>query len=267
MNQLEIKNFCKSFFVGTGCHIVEEGPYHMTVKLNIDTDKDIMNRPFYWVYVEKCGIPAEPKTLSIAFDDTRIPDSFQGELVTFGSARLHKIMESVAKRGRFTRLYQQDTGSTNRMLAAQPLIPWIGLQYNLQYVCDQKKNEIHSIGVNLFSGQIVRGFMDRIRHLPLGVKLPAYRHLLQGNLQVQDGIDRAELVMRQYLENEDMKWAIDAFERLEGELDILDSYYTDNKTEEWEQRREELVRLYSPRINIDLINCGLFYLVNGTISS
>ncbi len=267
MNQTDIKEFCKSFFVGTGCHIVEEGPGHLAAKLTIDTDKDLMNRPFFWVYAEKCGIKAEPLTLSLIFDEKEVPESFKGESVQYGSARLHQIMNAAAKRGNFTRLYQQDDAIHSANRYAAPLIPWLGLQYNVQFVCDQKRNEIHSVGVNLFSGHVLNDFLDKINSFTLVTKVPAYRHLLQGNLQMNHGVERAELILKQYLDRVDMTWANDANERLEDELYILKSFYGEEKPDEWEQRHQELVHLYSPRVQVDLINCGLFYLSNGAISS
>jgi len=53
MRQVEVHNFLERFFRAAECEIVENTPTYLTVDLTIEMDKAIMNRPFYWHYVEK----------------------------------------------------------------------------------------------------------------------------------------------------------------------------------------------------------------------
>lgn len=53
MQQHEIHNYLYNFFEANNCEILERSPHLLDVQLTIEMDKLLMNRPFYWHYLEK----------------------------------------------------------------------------------------------------------------------------------------------------------------------------------------------------------------------
>lgn len=71
MKQRDIHTFLLRFFQANQCDILEESAGHMTVQLTIDMDKLIMNRPFYWHWLEKTGGVPEPRQLTLITDQKK----------------------------------------------------------------------------------------------------------------------------------------------------------------------------------------------------
>lgn len=94
MQQHEIHRFLERYFVANGCDMVANGNGYMTVQLTIDLDKELMNRPFYWHYLEKTGGTPNPMTLSLVTNPDQAPEDMKGEPIHFGSPRLHQIFHS-----------------------------------------------------------------------------------------------------------------------------------------------------------------------------
>lgn len=57
MQQQEIHSYLLKYFQANDCEIIENNSGQLTVQLTIDLDKRLMNRPFYWTYIEKTGEP------------------------------------------------------------------------------------------------------------------------------------------------------------------------------------------------------------------
>lgn len=71
MEQRDIHTFLLRFFKANQCDILEESAGHMTVQLTIEMDKLIMNRPFYWHWLEKTGGVPEPRQLTFITDQKK----------------------------------------------------------------------------------------------------------------------------------------------------------------------------------------------------
>lgn len=72
MEQREIHTFLLRFFQANQCDILEESAGHLTVQLTIEMDKLIMNRPFYWHWLEKTGGVPEPRQLTLITDQKKL---------------------------------------------------------------------------------------------------------------------------------------------------------------------------------------------------
>ncbi len=48
----QIHHYLRTFFIETNCKIEDETSDYLTVQLTADIDKRIMNRPFYWQFIE-----------------------------------------------------------------------------------------------------------------------------------------------------------------------------------------------------------------------
>lgn len=71
MREQAIHQYIHQFFLENSCRILEKSQDHLTVQLTIDMDKRIMNRPFYWSYVESGGVEANPAQLTFVTNPTK----------------------------------------------------------------------------------------------------------------------------------------------------------------------------------------------------
>ncbi|TCW41155.1 uncharacterized protein YqhG [Laceyella sacchari] len=270
MNQQQIRSFTERYLQLQGCHIIESGPAHITTRLSIQADKDLLNRPFYWMYVEKMNIEPQPVTLNLVFDPANQPPGLKGEALFFGAPRFSQMLRSAQKHGRFARLYQVPKGKEAFASQSKAYTPWLGVNYKLSYICDQKKDRLLSLGINLISGEITPDFYQQAQSYEWQSRLPAHRHLLPPRLSLNEAVGELEYYVHEQIQNEDLSWAEQAQERCEAELAQLDSFYPDSLSEEAErdrkQRREEIVWQYAPRAELHCINAGLFYAETQTFS-
>lgn len=82
MQQTEIHQFLKKYFTAHNCDLTEDDPSYLKVQLTIEMDKELMNRPFYWHYIEKTGGKPNPASLTFITDPTYDDSSVQGEKFT-----------------------------------------------------------------------------------------------------------------------------------------------------------------------------------------
>jgi hypothetical protein len=68
MNPEQVQRFVITYLETTGCSIIERSPDHVTVKLSPEADKALTNRPYYWGYVERTGVPAQTMSFTFIFD-------------------------------------------------------------------------------------------------------------------------------------------------------------------------------------------------------
>ena len=55
MQQQEIHNFLMTYFHPIIVKLLKNMTPILTIQLTIEMDKELMNRPFYWQYLEKTG--------------------------------------------------------------------------------------------------------------------------------------------------------------------------------------------------------------------
>ncbi|ENH97452.1 hypothetical protein J416_05548 [Gracilibacillus halophilus YIM-C55.5] len=63
---MEITNlfhFLKDFFEHQECHVSISDQHALSVQLTRELDEALMNRPFYWHYMDKIGRKGDPMTL------------------------------------------------------------------------------------------------------------------------------------------------------------------------------------------------------------
>lgn len=264
MEQQEIHQFLEHFFHATHCVIEKQTESYMIVQLTEEMDKAIMNRPFYWHYIEKVGIEARPAKLTLITDFTVDPKKLRGEWIHYGSPRLHQFFTYARKEGSFIRLYENKKGGRD---AHSPLIPWLCLNIKISYECDRKKDKFRSIGLNLINGLLVESFHDIVKELALVPKIPDYAYTLSPLIMPKSGIRRIERLIKNGLEAENHQWAIDAIKRWQQDEQLLDQFYldADEKPDRYFIEKEALKEQFEPKITVSIINGGLFYLTNESI--
>jgi len=263
LQQSEINQFLKRFFTANECEVTEEGTGYFTVQLTVDMDKELMNRPFYWHYLEKTGGTPNPMKLSFITDPKLAPSDLNGEQIHFGSPRLHQIFRVSQKLGGYIRLYENAVPTTGHI----PLHPWIGVNIMISYVCDKKKDEVLSLGLHLISGTMVDGFQEKLEKLALTPKIPDYCFTMSPLIKPQSGLKRIEQYVKGRVEKEKHDWADEARQRLNRDLMLLNHFYEglEEKPEVYWNEKEALKELYEPHIDIQILNGGIFYLTPNTI--
>lgn len=259
MTDQEVYDFLTRYLTLKGCTILEQTSSHITVRLSEEADREIMNRPYYWLYVDRTGVPAEPITITFYFDPaTTFADNRRAELVHLGSPRLHYIFQSCHKQGQFIRLYEQTEPRPN---VKRPLTPWLCLNYTISFVCDQKRELFYPLGFNLINGEIIAPFDEYLQTYRLTPKIPDYSFTLTPIFSLGSAVMRIETHLSDYLRQMDHSWARAAKKRLEEERALIRSFFEndENKKEILAKRIQELDE-YEPRIEVAPINVGLFYL-------
>lgn len=261
MQQQEIHKFLLNYFEANQCEIIENHPTHLVIGLSIEMDKELMNRPFYWHYLEKTGGVPNPMTLTLITDSLNAPEDLKGEHIHFGSPRLHQIFQSTKKLAGFIRLYE-DAAVTSQ----QPLYPWLCLNVKISYQCDRKKDICLSIGLNLISGEIKEAFHERIVRLKVTPKIPDLFFNLSPLIMPASGLTRLDGYIRKTFEGDDHSWAEEAIVRWDNDLNLLDRFYDGQEEDENYQTEKAALRAqYEPKIDISVINGGLFYLTEKAV--
>lgn len=274
MDQRQIRSYTEKYLQQHKCQIIEAAPTHLITQLSIEADKDLLNRPMYWMYVESMNIDPQPARFCFVFDQENVPEEVRGEYLFYGSTRFKQIMTSAQKNGKFVRLYQKPSGWERFHSHSKPYNPWLGINIKVSYLCDQHKDRIMYLGINLFTGKIKENFYPTLKTIEWVPKLPEQRHTVRPRLTVSEAIGELEYFVQDQLQQEDSSWATRALERKEKELKQAESYYPDlardvivmedDKLQEMlrekKQRQREIIWQYYPRIEVQLINAGLFYL-------
>ncbi|OIK11761.1 hypothetical protein BIV60_17740 [Bacillus sp. MUM 116] len=263
MQQQEIHNFLIKYFQANECEIIENQPGFLTVQLTIELDKELMNRPFYWHYLEKTGGIPNPMKLTFITNQQLAPDNVNGEAIYFGSPRLHQIFNSTKNLAGYIRLYENHS-LHNRQT---PLLPWLCMNVKISYQCDRKRDIFKSIGLQLINGQMVEDFHGRLSQMRLTPKIPDYSYTLSPLVKPKSGMTRIENYLRKIIEEDDHSWAEEALKRWEKDRNLLDHFYEDieEENESYETENKALQEQYEPKINISFINGGLFYLTEKAI--
>lgn len=249
----EVHQYLHNFFTETNCEIIEESPSYLTVQLTADIDKRIMNRPFYWKFIEATNGEANPLKVTFITDRESSGD-IRGEYIHYGSMRMHQIFKATKDLGSFVQMYENEKGAT--------LFPWLGANFKVSYQTDQTKEMLFSLGINLIHGSVKSDFQDMLNDLNLCNEIPENAYCLPHIVSPKRAIDRLETAIENYIANDDMSWAEEAVRRLKREQEILDHFYEDveEKPECYEMEKKALEERFEPRISIQIISGGLFYL-------
>lgn len=264
MQQQEIHDFLKRYFDANKCEILENKQGYMNVQLTIELDKELMNRPFYWHYLEKTGGVPNPAKLSFITNKQYAPDHVKGEVIHFGSPRLHQIFQSTKNLAGYIRLYENKAPIPGTYT---PLIPWLGINMKISYQCDRKRDLFKSIGLQLINGRMVEGFHEKLLALPVTPKIPDYTYTLSPLIKTGSGLARIQNHLSAEISREDHTWADDARKRWKKDLDLLNHFYEelDEKADSYETEKIALREQYEPKVNLSIINGGLFYLTESAL--
>lgn len=277
MNKQQIAQFVENYMQATESKIIERSPRHLIVKLSPEADKALTNRNYYWSFVERTG--AEPETMTLHFDfgdeqshnETKVQRPHK-EKITFGCSRLNQMFQAAQKNGKIVKMHEQPENTTvTRNQVSRPYTTWLCVNYRLSYICELKRDELHSLGISMSTGEIVSHFVKRIQHKNLSPKLPPHTHM-KPVISLTRAVQELEKWLEQHVRQSDHIWAKQASQRLDDELAHIDFYYEqllqsakDDEEKhairsQHETRRTELIWQHSPRIQASVVNCGYFHL-------
>lgn len=265
MDQTQVRTWTERYLDNYQCQIIESAPTYLITQLSVQADKDLLNRPFYWMYVEKMNMKPNPIQLCLIFDTENHPADIKGELLYFGAPRFSKMLQSAQKHGKFVRLYETPKWQPSYS-PAKPYSPWLGVNYKISYICDQKKDRLCHLGINLLNGEVAELFYETLSERKWSAHIPPNRHIPSLRLSLTEAVGELEFYLEEQIRQEDLTWATEAKERFTAELTQLNSFYPENVQQndelarEKKQQEQELVWQYHPRIEISVVNAGLFYL-------
>lgn len=281
MNPAQIKQAVLSYLTVTGCQLLEVTPEQLTVKLSPEADKALTNRPYYWGFVERTNTPPETFSYRFVFE----PEAMQGMSgqldintgirtihLSYGHPMLAQIIKAIQSRGQFVCLYERvDDDSLHYRLETTAYTSWLVVNYKLEFVCEMKREECHSLGISLSTGEIAEQFHTYVTSKTLTPKMPAHTHLRE-TISLQRAKHELDEYMMRIIHDTDHQWAATAHEWMNIELKQVADYYeeqlkiADEETlpeieAQYRNRLSEVEWQYKPRIVVAPIQCGLFHLL------
>jgi hypothetical protein len=197
------------------------------------------------------------------------------ETISFGCRRLDQMFHAAHMKGGYLQLFEETPAIQRGSGASHSYTTWLGVNYKVEFTCDMKREELHSLGISMSTGEIVSGFHQLVCERVLSPRMPAHSHL-RDTISLDRAVLQLEAHLEKLLRKADYQWAKDAQERMNEEMIRIDSYYSDLlRTLEAEQkeemqaqylgRQQEIEWQYRPRIEVQVMNCGWFHLLTDTL--
>jgi hypothetical protein len=271
--------FCDHYFAAVGASPVLQSDNYREYELPRDVDKEMTDRPYYWMWVENMQQVVPPSVLRLAFTEEALKRENErlkaealtkaeaqgmndiqrmyfrpptAEFVTLGSFRLDKLFASLDNRGKFACVMPKSATSTSN------LVPWLMINALISYRCDVAEQRFISIGICLSNSQIVERFYEMIQKIEMQPMLPS---TISDPHSIGEGWKKIRVHLEKKLMRESHNWATDAQQRLSQELVQLETYYrsilpdippSEHTLVETEMTRKirELTERTQPRIDI-----------------
>ncbi|MCL6516177.1 YqhG family protein [Alicyclobacillus sp.] len=284
--------FCDRYFTAVGAPIVHRSPGYREYQLPRDVDKELTDRPYYWMWVEKTGQEVPPTILRLAFDDaaaerenprlreealreaerrglTDLQRRFfrapVAERIHLGCFRLDKIYQSLDRRGRFACVMPR------RMAEDAVRVPWLMLNLLVSFRCDMTEQEFWSVGVCLRTGQVIERFLHMLERIEMTVLPNPGDILSSAAISLEAALRRAVEHVERRLDRRPHDWANDATMRWQSELAQVRTYYRsilpdvaeeehDLVAAEQARKEQELEARMRPRIEVELRQMALVVL-------
>lgn len=258
MHSTEIHTYLHRFFKENNCEVLHGNEHYLTVQLTIDMDKRIMNRPFYWRYIESVNETPNPAQLTLITDMEQVQHGMKGEVIHLGSPRLHQLFRVTKEMGQFVKMYERLVEVNKQMV----LTPWVGVNYKVSFISHQTKEMLYSLGINLMTGAVVKDFQEAISLRDMTERQSEHVFHLPYIITPVRALDRLDAVITQVIENEDLTWIDEAEKRWKKDLAVLDYFYEEQeqKPESYENEKRAMEERFKPRMTVDIVNGGLFYL-------
>ncbi|MGE8036974.1 YqhG family protein [Lysinibacillus sp. NPDC093692] len=254
----QVHSYLREFFNENDCPILREDQHYLTVQLTVDIDKRIMNRPFYWQYVEATNTEANPAQVTFITDQTASAGSLYGEAIHFGSPRMNQLFQATRELGAYVQLFEKVDTAIGQVI----LTPWLGVNFKVSYCCDQTKEMLYSLGINLLTGVIKEDFQETICTSDFDTVPADNAFHVQFIIKPLRALERLNATIEKIIEQDDHSWATEAKKRWQRDQRVLDYFYEeeDDKPECYDVEKKALEEQYDTKIKIEIISGGIFYL-------
>ncbi|KOS66386.1 hypothetical protein AEA09_16685 [Lysinibacillus contaminans] len=254
----QVHKYLQQFFTENDCCILGDDEHYITVQLTIDMDKRIMNRPFYWQYVEATNGEPSPAQVTFITDQNRIEEKIMGEVIHFGSPRLNQLFQVTKELGAFVQMFEK----VDRLETKSFLTPWLGVNYKVSYCSDQTKEMLYSFGINLMTGEVIEEFQESLNDMDLVSVISEDAFQVQYIIKPNRALQRLDTIVDDIIQQDDHIWAEEANKRWHRSQRVLEYFYegVEHKPECYEIEKKALEEQYDPKIKVEIINGGLFYL-------
>lgn len=253
----QIHNYLQQFFRENHCPILSASEHYLIVQLTIEMDKKMMNRPYYWQYIESTGDTPAPAQLTLITNKNELTERITGEIIHVGSPRLAQIISLIEEMGAFVLMYEQGVPHVETILT-----PWLIINYKVSYYSHRTKEQVFSLGMNLMTGEVLKDFQESLVTRPLQPTLPHHTFCLPYTIRPENAIKRLDDLVEKVVQKEDHTWAEEAKEKWEKEKLVLAYFYegVSDKPAHYTIEHEALAEQYATKIKMDVLNGGLFYL-------
>lgn len=211
--------YCERYFKTVGATILPSDENALCVEITRDVDKELTDRPFYWMWVEAMNENPPNTILYLQFKEDiqpqEIPKDAKPELITPGCYRLMRIYASAKTRGAFAAAYE------NQSL----LSPYAIFIVRVSFVSDRRIDFLESYAIDLTTLQVYGDVITRLNERNLLDERPLHAQILPVPLDMDQLFSLLLQCVRLDVQDRDHTWATEAHDRLQDELQKLDQYY------------------------------------------
>lgn len=208
------------------------------------------------------------------FAPTTVMSRIPKDDLTYGSRRLQQLFEIVRTKGKFVQLFEEPIPIQMTPQATLTYNTWLCINYKVEFTCDMRRSELHSVAIDLNKGEIRENFHKNVLTKSLSPRLPDNIRILPGSIPLPRAVHALEMFLEHKIGMYDHSWADEANERHLDEVRRIDDYYNgllqaaepEQQPEveaQYRNRREEIDWQYRPRIQVSVIGSGMFHLNAG----
>ncbi|SDI95775.1 YqhG family protein [Salimicrobium halophilum] len=254
---MESIQFVKQFYQLFGARWEETADEEWEVTLTKELDKALMNRPFYWHYIEKMNAEGVPSKLTYTTTDQK------GKLfIHAGSPHLHKLYTYTTNKGRKTTVYEKTTDNRRK----EGLHPWLLCHFSITYKGITRTVQCLNIGIHLLTGAFRWNFLSHIRNYEWESEPSYYTYPIRPIIPEKNAVKRLTSYMEDHIGKQKHEWAERALEKRETEKRIIEEFHKKEGMDmNWyTQQHEELQRRLEPAVYLQEENRGIFYMTETT---
>lgn len=214
-----LEDYCKRYFRAVGAPLLPSARQTLLAVLPRDVDKELTDRPFYWMWVETMHETPPETVLFLTFRDdveaAAIPDACKIERIHAGSYRMQRIVASARHRGAFAVAYQR----------AHVASPFVLMNVKVSYLSDRRLDRMESYLVDLRDYRIYSEAMSVLGETDLSDERPLETQILAVPVDFDQIFSLIKKTVQRQVALDDHTWSREASARLDRELRTLDDYY------------------------------------------
>src|SRR5699024_231900 len=191
--------------------------------LTVEMDKALMNRPFYWQYIEATNQKGIPQELAFT---TNMNNQTEYIWIHYGSPWLKRIYDYILKNNHIIQLYEIHHTNVQTVLH-----PWLLTNNLVIFEGKQRKEYYFSIGLNLINEHIATNMMERLQNITLAPNISTYCYVTSPIITFDSGFLHIEKLVTNQIKNENMNWATDSLKKMNEENQMAAYYYANNQAQ------------------------------------